>query len=74
MPVEVFDSHRNEGGEQVTARTVEVTDATGETTAYEFEQAAPLDEDDWKYVGDDNPSDTAWEAVRDGPTGGENDG
>jgi hypothetical protein len=74
MPVEVTDAHRNEGGQQVTTRTVEVSDAAGNTTTYEFEQAHPIDADEWTNLGDDDdPTDTALDAVRAGPNGGEGD-
>ena len=56
---EVKTLHRKEGREQVTYRIVTLTDATGQTTTYEF-CATPHGH---KYVGDGEPSERAREAV-----------
>ena len=57
--MEITTHHRNEDGEQITTRTVELKDATGSTTSYDFEVV----DDDHHYVGEGEPSDRALEAL-----------
>lgn len=59
MPVDVSTRHEKDGREQVTRRIVEVTDATGATTEYEF----LVDDGEHVYQGEGEPTDTVREAI-----------